>query len=90
MGLFSKKKQKVDYDAMFKEQYKSVNQLLQQANNEMDFVIKESILALVVEKYNELIDLIDKGAAFDKDHFIALKSNAQKQLEDVQAINKGL
>ncbi|MCD7808492.1 MAG: hypothetical protein LUH02_04055 [Erysipelotrichaceae bacterium] len=88
MGLFSKKKPKIDYDAIFKEQYKSVNQLLQQANNEMDYVIKESILALVVEKYNELIDLIDQGAAFDKDHFIALKNNAEKQLADVHAINK--
>ncbi|MCD8029190.1 MAG: hypothetical protein LUF02_11175 [Erysipelotrichaceae bacterium] len=90
MGLFSKKKQKVDYDAMFKEQYKSVNQLLQQANNEMDYIIKESILTLVVEKYNELIELIDQGADFDKNHFIALKNDAKKQLEDIQAINKGL
>ena len=34
MGLFSKK-QKVDYDALFKEQYKSVNQLTMQAHNEL-------------------------------------------------------
>lgn len=44
MGLFSKKKVPVDYDAVFKEQYKSINQLLQQANNELDYVIKEIIV----------------------------------------------
>ena len=57
MGLFSKK-QKVDYDALFKEQYKSVNQLTMQAHNELDYVIKESLFELIVEKYNELITFI--------------------------------
>ena len=46
MGLFSKK-QKVDYDALFKEQYKSVNQLTMQAHNELDYVIKESLFELL-------------------------------------------
>ena len=60
MGLFKKKKTVIDYDAMFKEQYKSINQITQQANNELDYVIKESLYEVIVEKYNELIDFIDQ------------------------------
>lgn len=87
MGLFSKK-QKVDYDALFKEQYKSVNQLTMQAHNELDYVIKESLFELIVEKYNELITIIDQGASYDKAHFESLRENAQKELKTLQVINK--
>lgn len=87
MGLFSKK-QKIDYDVVFKEQYKSINQLMSQAQQENDYVIKESILTLVVQKYNELLDLIDKGAAFDRMHFLSLQQSAQHELELVRSINK--
>ena len=87
MGLFSKK-QKVDYDALFKEQYKSVNQLTMQAHNELDYVIKESLFDLIVEKYNELITFIDQGASYDKAHFESLRENAQKELKTLQDINK--
>ena len=87
MGLFSKK-QKVDYDALFKEQYKSVNQLTMQAHNELDYVIKESLFELIVERYNELITFIDQGASYDKAHFESLRENAQKELKTLQDINK--
>ena len=87
MGLFSKK-QKVDYDALFKEQYKSVNQLTMQAHNELDYVIKESLFELIVEKYNELITFIDQGASYDKAHFESLRENAQKELKTLHDINK--
>ena len=87
MGLFSKK-QKVDYDALFKEQYKSVNQLTMQAHNELDYVIKESLFELIVEKYNELITFNDQGASYDKAHFESLRENAQKELKTLQDINK--
>ena len=87
MGLFSKK-QKVDYDALFKEQYKSVNQLTIQAHNDLDYVIKESLFELIVEKYNELITFIDQGASYDKAHFESLRENAQKELKTLQDINK--
>ena len=87
MGLFSKK-QKVDYDALFKEQYKSVNQLTMQAHNELDYVMKESLFELIVEKYNELITFIDQGASYDKAHFESLRENAQKELKTLQDINK--
>lgn len=87
MGFFSKK-QKIDYDVLFKEQYKSINQLMMQVHQELDFVIKQSLLELVVEKYNELIDFIDKGASFDKDHFLSLRENAQKELQSIKDINQ--
>lgn len=89
MGLFSKKKKEtVDYNAMFKEQYKSINQLTQQAQNELDYVIKESLYEVIVEKYNELIDFIDQGAHFDKAHFEALRENAKKELQSIHQINQ--
>ncbi|MDM8195329.1 hypothetical protein QUV98_03225 [Massilimicrobiota timonensis] len=88
MGLFKKKKTVIDYDAMFKEQYKSINQITQQANNELDYVIKESLYEVIVEKYNELIDFIDQGAHFDKAHFEALRDNAKKELQSIHQINQ--
>ncbi len=87
MGLFSKK-QKVDYDALFKDKYKVINQLMMQANQELDFLVKESLLALVVKEYDVLIDYIDQGAHFEKEHFIALKQNAQQELDTVRHINQ--
>lgn len=89
MGLFSrKKKAQWDYQAMFQEQYKSVNRLTQQAQQETDFVIKESLYEVIVEKYNELIDFIDKGADFDKAHFEMLRNHAVKELQSIHAINQ--
>ena len=88
MGLFKKKKTVIDYDAMFKEQYKSINQITQQANNELDYVIKESLYEVIVEKYNELIDFIDQGDHFDKAHFEALRDNAKKELQSIHQINQ--
>lgn len=88
MGLFKKKKTVIDYDAMFKEQYKSINQITQQANNELDYVIKESLYEVIVEKYNELIDFIDQGAHFDRAHFEALRDNAKKELQSIHQINQ--
>ena len=87
MGLFSKKV-KVDYDALFKEQYKSINQLMMQVHNESDYVIKESLLEVVVKKYDELIEYIDQGVAQDKQHFVSLKEDVIKELEMIRNINK--
>lgn len=86
MGLFSRKK-KVDYNELFREKYKSVNKLTMQARNELDFVVKESLWASIVEIYQELIVLIDQGADFDRKHFVSLKENANKELEVVKRIN---
>ncbi|MEG0365376.1 MAG: hypothetical protein RR585_00975 [Coprobacillus sp.] len=88
MGFFSKKT-KIDYDVLFKEQYKSINQLMMQANEELDFVIKQSLLEVVVEKYNQLLECIDNGATFDKEHFISLQQSAIKELESIKSINNG-
>lgn len=87
MGLFSKKK-KIDYDVLFKEKYKSVNQLNMQANKELDFVIKESLYALIVSEYDELLSYIDQGAHYDKDHILSMKANAQKEYSILQDLNR--
>lgn len=87
MGLFSKKK-KVDYDLLFKEQYRSLNKLTMQAQSESDFVIKEHLYEVIVEKYNELLDYIDQGANYDKDHFESLKQHALQELKTLKDINQ--
>ena len=87
MGLFSKKK-KIDYDLLFKEQYRSLNKLTMQAQSESDFVIKEHLYEVIVEKYNELLDYIDQGANYDKYHFESLKQHALQELKTLKDINQ--
>ena len=87
MGLFSKK-QKINYEQLFKDKYKSINQLTMQANDELDFQIKESLYDLIVKEYDELLSYIEQGANFDKEHFLSLKENAKQQLETIHNINK--
>lgn len=88
MGLFSRKK-KIDYNELFKEKYKYVNKLTGQARNEIDYVIKESLWQNVVDTYQQLIDYIDQGADFDKEYFLSLKDNANKELDMIKRINRG-
>lgn len=85
MRLFSKKK-KIDYDELFKQKYKSINQIVQSAHDELDYDIKRASLKLAVEKYDELIELIDQGANFDRQHFIALKESVKKEIELIQGV----
>jgi len=87
-GLF--KKETVDYDAMFMEQYKAMNALRRQAQDEPDPVIRQSLLDVVAEKGRELVDLIDKGAAQDRTHFQHLAEQAEKEAQDFRALNEDL
>lgn len=87
MGLFSRKS-KVDYDLVFREQYKSLNRVHQKARDELDYKVKESLMEVVVEKYRELLELIDKGAKQDPKHFEALKKNAEDELQTIKNINE--
>ena len=70
MGLFGKKKKTVDLQQVFKDKYKDINQIVNDANNELDLEIQISLLELAYDKYNDLLDLIDQGVDFDKAHFI--------------------
>lgn len=88
MGLFSKKKATVNYNELFKEKYKEVNRLTQSANNEIDFVIKESLWANVVSQYEELLEYIDKGADYDRHHFEGLLDHAKAEYNKVKGINE--
>ncbi len=58
-----------------------------QAQNELDYMIKESLYTLIIEKYDELIELIEKGASFDKEHFLSLRENIMKEYQMIQNIN---
>ena len=71
MGLFGKKKKTVDLQQVFKDKYKDINQIVNDANNELDLEIQISLLELAYDKYNDLLDLIDQGVDFDKAHFLS-------------------
>ena len=81
MGLFGKKKKTVDLQQVFKDKYKDINQIVNEANNELDLEIQISLLELAYDKYNDLLDLIDQGVDFDKAHFLAMQQDLKKQID---------
>ena len=81
MGLFSKKKKTVDLQQVFKDKYKDINQIVNDANNELDLEIQISLLELAYDKYNDLLDLIDQGVDFDKAHFLSMQQDLKKQID---------
>lgn len=81
MGLFGKKKKTVDLQQVFKDKYKDINQIVNDANNELDLEIQISLLELAYDKYNDLLDLIDQGVDFDKAHFLSMQRDLKKQID---------
>ena len=81
MGLFCKKKKTVDLQQVFKDKYKDINQIVNDANNELDLEIQISLLELAYDKYNDLLDLIDQGVDFDKAHFLSMQQDLKKQID---------
>lgn len=81
MGLFGKKKKTVDLQQVFKDKYKDINQIVNDANNELDLEIQISLLELAYDKYNDLLDLIDQGVDFDKTHFLSMQQDLKKQID---------
>lgn len=84
--MFFKRKPKVDLDTQFKELYKEINKITADAGNELDFVIKYSQLKLACNKYEQLLNLIDKGANFDKEYFASLKESVEKETKRVKGL----
>ena len=80
MGFFGKKKKTVDLQQVFKDKYKDINQIVNDANNELDLEIQISLLELAY-KYNDLLDLIDQGVDFDKAHFLSMQQDLKKQID---------
>ena len=81
MGFFGKKKKTVDLQQVFKDKYKDINQIVNDANNELDLEIQISLLELAYDKYNDLLDLIDQGGDFDKAHFLSMQQDLKKQID---------
>lgn len=81
MGLFGKKKKTVDLQQVFKDKYKDINQIVNDANNELDLEIQISLLELAYDKYNDLLDLIDQGVDFEKAHFLSMQQDLKKQID---------
>ena len=81
MGLFGKKKKTVDLQQVFKDKYKDINQIVNDANNELDLEIQISLLELAYDKYNDLLDLLDQGVDFDKAHFLSMQQDLKKQID---------
>ncbi|MFQ6793358.1 MAG: hypothetical protein ACLRT4_11320 [Thomasclavelia sp.] len=87
MGLFGKKKVKVDLDQVFKDKYKDINQTVRDANNEIDLDIQISLLELAYDKYNDLFELIDQGVDYDKEHFKTLQADLKKQIRLLKGLS---
>ena len=66
---------------VFKDKYKDINQIVNDANNELDLEIQISLLELAYDKYNDLLDLIDQGVDFDKAHFLSMQQDLKKQID---------
>ena len=81
MGFFGKKKKTVDLQQVFKDKYKDINQIVNDANNELDLEIQISLLELAYDKYNDLLDLIDQCVDFDKAHFLSMQQDLKKQID---------
>lgn len=79
MGFFSRKKT-VDLDEVFKKEYKDINSIVNEANNELDLKIQISLLELAYEKYGDLLELIDQGVEYDRKHFEVLQNDLKKQI----------
>lgn len=86
MGLFGKKKAKVNLDETFKQQYKALNTIMQSAQEELDFEVKVASYQLVIEKYDQLLSLIDQGANFERTHFENLRDNVKKELDMIKTL----
>lgn len=81
MGFFKRKKEVVDLQQLFKDKYKDLNQTVSEANHEVDFEIQISLLELAYQKYDDLLELIEQGADFDKEHFMLLQKDLKKQID---------
>ena len=66
---------------LYKDKYKDINQIVNDANNELDLEIQISLLELAYDKYNDLLDLIDQGVDFDKAHFLSMQQDLKKQID---------
>ena len=75
MGLFKKKEPKKDLESQFREVYQSLNKVSNSIQHEPDLQIQVSLMALCIEKYDQLLSLIDQGAPFEREHFEKLKED---------------
>lgn len=79
--MFSK--HSIDYNLLFKQQLKSVAVLETQLDEETDPFIQESLLKVLIEKYDELLVCIRHGADYSDLHFANLKKEREQQLKEV-------
>lgn len=79
MGLFNRKKS-VDLNQVFKDKYKDINKIVSDANNELDLEIQISLMELAYDKYNDLLELIDQGVDYDKNHFLSMQEDLKKKI----------
>ena len=85
--VFFRKKKQVDLDDLFKAKYKEINEIVASGQREMDFEIQISQFELAYHKYDELLELIDQGVDYDRQHFEMLKQDLKKQIDLLQGLN---
>jgi len=85
--VFFRKKKQVDLDELFKAKYKEINEIVASGQREMDLEIKISQFELAYHKYDELLELIDQGVDYDRQHFEMLKQDLKKQIDLLKGLN---
>ena len=85
--VFFRKKKQVDLDELFKAKYKEINEIVASGQREMDLEIQISQFVLAYHKYDELLELIDQGVDYDRQHFEMLKQDLKKQIDLLKGLN---
>ena len=85
--VFFRKKKQVDLDELFKAKYKEINEIVASGQREMDFEIQISQFELAYHIYDELLELIDQGVDYDRQHFEMLKQDLKKQIDLLKGLN---
>ena len=81
--VFFRKKKQVDLDELFKAKYKEINEIVASGQRE----IQISQFELAYHKYDELLELIDQGVDYDRQHFEMLKQDLKKQIDLLKGLN---
>ena len=85
--VFFRKKKQVDLDELFKAKYKEINEIVASGQREMDLEIQISQFELAYHIYDELLELIDQGVDYDRQHFEMLKQDLKKQIDLLKGLN---
>jgi hypothetical protein len=75
------KKHAIDFNLLIKQQLKSINVLEGQLEEEDDPFVKQALLKVIIEKYDECFEGAKHSDNYNALHFANLKKSYMKKLE---------